>query len=182
MICCQLGKQKRAGSLPSRHLSFLAFSWRMRTLAPNGSVSMSSEATAWALPCLTRLAHSPSASPGAWTTGTPRCFRTSRQSLVWDEAAAGTEKGENLIACFPKHHRDLTPHASAFTPMPVRSGRLQPAASARFSSCRNTEQNICIQPEPRRPTSHESFLPEEASPPEAFRQTQRPALCHVPGR
>lgn len=80
-------------------------------MAPNGSVSMSSEATAWALPCLTRLAHSPSASPGAWTTGTPRCFRTSRQSLVWDEAAAGTEKGENLIACFPNHHRDLTPHA-----------------------------------------------------------------------
>lgn len=55
--------------LHSSYLSFLALSWRTTTFAPNGSVSISSEATASTTPSLTSRAQSASASPGAWSTG-----------------------------------------------------------------------------------------------------------------
>lgn len=102
-------------TLDRPHLSLLAFSWRIRTLAPKGSVSMSSDATASAVPSRTSWAHRASASPGAWNvkplprdlrskwcqgenenvqfpcctwmTGTPRCFRSSTHDLVRDDAA-----------------------------------------------------------------------------------------------
>ena len=76
-----------------------------------------------------------------WMTGTPRSFRSWRQSLVWDDAACSTREDIHCMSriCLKTNEICVLGCYWCFLcvwPVPEQFGAPQPAASARFLSCR----------------------------------------------